>query len=280
MKISVCVPHRGSDEHLKRTVDITVANSTMATTRVIIGYDEDEFTKEKLAIVTNEKIVVSVNPREDSLGAKYNRLAKDFEADLFVITKDHIAITTPGWDAILNELAALYTDGIGMLYFGKEPHGEDLPACIAVTKKMVDIAGFGLMVPHYPFWWGNTTWDEIGWLTERILYAPVEVDYPAGFPQRNRRDIAWWAEFFDKTRPLRCQAADKLIAAMHEPPHRRRHLKTTRERWMAMFEQRNAALRNAEFAGRIEQNGIVEPMDARHERLRANAEQILKDLVA
>lgn len=281
MRINVCVPHRGDDKHLCETVHKTVANSTVATTRVVIGFDEDEFTKDRLSVMNSEKIVCTVDPREDSLGAKYERCAQAYQADLFVIAKDHIAITTPGWDAILSEYAALFTDGIGFLHFGKEPNGEDLPAMIAVTKKTVELAGFGLMVPHYPFWWGNTTWDEIGWMTERVLYAPVEVDYPSGFPPRNRRDIAYWAEFFDKTRPLRCRVADKLISTMSEPPHRRRHLKQTRNKWIALFKQRNAALRDPAFAGNIETQGsVAEPMDARHERLKANAERILKDMVS
>lgn len=75
--------------------------------------------------------------------------------------------------------------------------------------------------------------------------------------------------------------ADKLISTMSEPPHRRRHLKQTRNKWIALFKQRNAALRDPAFAGNIETQGsVAEPMDARHERLKANAERILKDMVS
>lgn len=278
MRVCLVVPSRGGVEPLKETLPITLKNSTMSNTKIVVGFDRDEFRESWLTeIQTSDKVLACVEKREDSLGAKYNRCASAHDADLYLIGKDHIALSTYGWDELCNEYAALFTDGIGFLSVGKEPHGEPYPSILGVTRKTLEVAGIGLMVTHYPYWWGNTTWCEIGWMLERFLTPPVETSYPAGFPGRYRRDVKFWADFFYETRPGRCGLADKLLKQMNEPPHRRRHLALARAGWIASFEQSHDVLRDPEKAARIEQQmSLSEPLDDRHRRLRDQAERILE----
>ena len=73
MRVCLVVPSRGGIEPLKETLPITIKNSTMSNTRIVVGFDRDEFRESWLEIQTSDKVLACVEKREDSLGAKYNR---------------------------------------------------------------------------------------------------------------------------------------------------------------------------------------------------------------
>ena len=94
MRVCLIVPSRGGIEPLKEILPLTVKNSTLSNTKIVVGFDRDEFRESWLTeIQTSDKILACVEKREDSLGAKYNRCAQAHEADLYLIGKDHIALS-------------------------------------------------------------------------------------------------------------------------------------------------------------------------------------------
>ena len=87
--------------------------------------------------------------------------------------------------------------------------------------------------PYFPsFWWCNTWLDEIGQMTGRILWANVEAAYPAAMPGTFKRDLPFWAWFFDIVRPLRMEIADRIINAQQDMPAR---IKQVRDHWPALI---------------------------------------------
>jgi hypothetical protein len=264
MRINVCTPTRGKPDRLAEFVSESIRNSVLDTTRFVIGIDDDDTDSLSLA-ADHDKIIISVAPREDALGAKYNRCAKAYDADIYVMGLDDVAISTPGWDEKLAEAASVFPDGIGCVYFGKEPHGESLPSMQAATKRLVDLMGF-FVVPHFPFWWGNTSLDEIAHMIGRVVEVDIETRYPTTFDKPQRRDILFWAKFFDDTRPWREKIAERVLREIRKP-------------LMQAFEQRNSRLRDPRFAQAVERDLSADvPLDSRHARLRQQAEAIVSSL--
>lgn len=276
MRVNLCVPTRGKPDHLVDFVGETIANTVLPDTRVVVGSDDDDCSFTPKSLADTDRIIWSVAPREDALGAKYNRCAKAYPADVYVMGVDDVAIATPGWDSILAEIAAEATDGIAFIYFGSEPHGEDLPSMIAVTKRVVEIAGF--CPPFFPFWWNNTWVDEIAQMCARVVRAPIETRYPTEFPEPARRDVAYWARFFEATRVLRIEAAHRLMKATDDSPLRRRQIAGMQPLLLELLQIRGRRLCDEAFAALVER--VQAPLDDRHRRLRAKAEDLMQTLNA
>ena len=146
---------------------------------------------------------------------------------------------------ILTDAAALYPDKCGTIYFGTR-EGSPLPIGWAVTHKMVEKIGY-FAVPYFPYWYHDTWLDEIARMTGRNFYADVNVTFPNGQGKtRGLRDVAFWATFFDLTRPLRKAIADKILRDpdLIQPNWHRMQLLQTIDAMCSQLEQRNANLRD------------------------------------
>lgn len=276
MRINVCVPTRSKNAYLAEYPVETARNAVLPTTRIVLGFDQDDPMlppPTSSYASTNPRIMTSIEPREDSLGAKYNRCARAYPADLYVLSMDDVAIATKGWDEVLAKHAGIFKDGIGYLYFGKEPGGEPWPAMIAVTKGVVERIGF--CPEHYPFWFNNICIHEVATMVGRIIAPPIDVRYPERLPESPRRDVAFWAEFHALTRPLRIEQAAKLMEAMDDGPTTRAMLRATLRGRLREFATMDA-LRDRKFAAQMVK--IADPMDARHARLKTNARALIETL--
>ena len=275
--VCLCIPTRGKPDSLGRFTARSLDQSSEPTTRFVIAIDEDdEYKDEAIAsLPKSEKIIISVRPREDSVGGKYNRCVRECGASIYLMGTDDIAIGTPGWDRILLETATLFTDGIGAIHFGVEPHGEYQPSIIAWTKGLIDVVG--QFCPElFPFWWHNS-WDyEIAEMAGRIVPVDIVTEYPEVFDKSQRRDIQHWAEVFDRTRPEREAAADRVLAAIDNAPWHTWLLRQARQQILDVQLQRNAPLRDPAFVAAIEQYASSPaPLDERHQRLRAKAGELV-----
>lgn len=288
MSITVCIATRGRPELLRQSVERTLANAVLPTTRVVVGVDMDDLdTLGKAGAVSagwhstpDQRLAWSFASREDSLGAKYNRIAASCPADIYLGATDDAWIDTRGWDAELERLCALFPDGIGCVYVGKMNIPSSLPAMQAVTAAMVERMGH-FMCPDYPFWWHDTWLDEFAHYIGRVVHSNISVGYPAQNPgSRGLREIDFWAQVFDETRPARRQLALDLIndPAFAETEMRRMQLRHAMASYDRYFAHRNAYLRKAENARRLEQTAGVDnggAPDERYARLKARAMEML-----
>lgn len=295
MKINVCVPTRGKQEFLLKYLPMSIKNSALEDTRFVVGFDSDDPTwkecveaMQKWPEHLRRKVIVSEEPREDSLGAKYNRCAAVYDADVYVISMDDVGIVTKGWDEMLSSPAS-QCRGVGLFGMGKDGN-EPYPSMIAATKGFVELMGGKLVNPYFPgYWWCNTWLDEIGHMTGRYALLPdIETKYPERMPATYKNHLAFWAWFFDITRLLRAGIAQSIIEAVGTPLENKRHLVNIRPDLFKEFEGRNAALRDpvrAKSILHLDNPGTlyvpeVNPAfdDERHQRLIMQALRVVESM--
>jgi hypothetical protein len=226
MRLAINLVTRGRPYLLARTIEHTVANIAEPSTCFMISVDDDDgptidVLKSRFAAITDVfdganvrgHIQVSIRPREDSLGEKYNRITTGWdrrEADVYCNLSDHGFFATPGFDRKILDTAALFPDGIGIVVnhlcnasFSNE---------YAVTKKLVDKLGF-YAPPLFPYWFWDHWLDDIGKMIGRTILAEVKVDYhPSGKPMtQGIREPAWWGTFFDAAYMARRKVAHAIV---------------------------------------------------------------------
>ena len=291
MRIAVCLATRGRTELLGRTVGRMLETSVLPDTKIIIGFDADEaddvqISGDNLPPEIARKVIVSIEQREDSLGAKYNRLARAVPADLYVIATDDCAPDTPGWDRKIAAAAETIPDDIGLLYFGSMGSVVEsaLPAMQAMTAPLMKLLP-EFCVPYFPTWFHDTWMDEIGCMIGRIVRVPdIAVVYPdrtEATRSRGIRDILFWAQFFEATRPIRERSARVIIEneLFDATPSRKRALLKVIPQLRAHFTARNQIILDPERAKSLERTVSFDaPADDRYQRVKAAAQRILRDL--
>lgn len=198
MTLSILLTARSRPELLRWTVETTVPNIAESGTRLIIAVDDDD-TPETIGMaraLEGEYAAVqsSVLPREDTLGAKVNRVLTVAPADVYLHMVDYRPHLTPSFDTKILEAASLFPDGIGVVY----SHMANLsfPEINAVTAGLVKRMGY-FYPPYFPYWFVDHWLDDIARLIGRIAVADVLTDGSRRPGTGDRRDTAWWATFYD-----------------------------------------------------------------------------------
>lgn len=285
MKISACIASRGHPRQLRETLSATLAMAKLPGTKCVVALDSDDpqaaGVSEKLAKLDAERIIVSIADREDSLGAKYNRAAAAYDADIYVMLTDDEQISTPDWDLKLKECASWYPDGIFCIYFGAPPVASSMPAGFAVSKKLIEMMGFFLN-PYHPYWWHDTTLDEIVRFCGRAVQADIQMSYPYGYGKtRGLRDVSYWATFFDMLRVKRWEIAQRIIDSPDnlDPTYRKVQLKQAAQQMAGEFQQRNSGLRDPLQARQFELGQSYDaPSDERYNRIYVASQKIMADI--
>jgi len=282
MSINACIASRGHPRPLRETLMQTLGASTLSTTKAVVALDNDDVTMhgpalEKLKNLS-DKIIISMADREDSLGAKYNRAAAAFKADMYVMLTDDEQIVTPDWDKKLEEAASWFPDGIYCICFGSPPAPSWMPAGFVVSHKLMEMMGFFLN-PHHPYWWHDTTLAEITHFIGRTVHVDVQMAYPYGYGKtRGCRDVSYWATFFDMLRPARWEIAQRIIDSPEnlDPTYRKIQLKQNVNNLAQQFQTSNSALRDPLQARRFETDQAYDaPADERYQRIYAASQKIL-----
>src|ERR1700752_2031883 len=115
MKLSIILATRKRPDLLPWTIDQTLRNIVLPDTKLVIAVDDDD--TETAGFVPHEpRVIWSVEPREDSLGTKYNRVLKVASAEVYLVMVDYAPHVTPGLDQKILRAAKLFPDGIGVVY--------------------------------------------------------------------------------------------------------------------------------------------------------------------
>lgn len=234
MKISVLLPTRGRPALLKQSVEAlwaTLANSDDTT--VVIGFDEDESDMGEFIDTLdwdnkNCEVLNFLYKRPDIMGEKYNNLARECPADLYVAWADDVQMTTHGWDDRLRQYARYFGPEPGFVFCG-QANAVALPTLYSMNHAMFTALGY--FAPEwFPNWWCETWITEIALLTRRVVWAEPKIEYtelqassPTGRGRtQGLRDLAFWTEFFEATRASRIEDA-RAIMLSHDPAWRRVH---------------------------------------------------------
>lgn len=276
MKLSLLIASRGRPTELLRTVTETaarIAEPTDTTVSVALDWDDDT---NPPAPTIGSHLVWSVSEREDSLGEKYNRAARNAPADVYILGADDNIFLAEGWDTRVRVAMREFSGtGFGFVYFGRLDG--TLPTQMAVPHHLFDYQGF-LFPPHWPVWFHDTWIDEIAHMTGRILWADIPVEEIGGRGKsRGIRDIAFWAALFDATRPDRVALAE-MLSREHNPPWLQSQLLQRRDILNLFFSSRMARLRDPATAYVFEKRMSFDaPQDERYQRIKARAEQVMAD---
>ncbi len=210
MNLTMIIATRGRPKLLLETVNHTIPNISRPDTQLLICVDEDDKpTIECLPRLPTTQVIVSVKPREDTRGAKYNRALTEARADLYLPAVDYAPILTPGFDQAFINGAWMFPDGIGCVF---SPMADDLVARLqAVTAGLAEKLGF-IYNPDYPYWFIDHELDDIAKMIDRFVFVDVDVSCvkrPA--KTIGLRDLVFWTSYYDAMTPWRQGKAREII---------------------------------------------------------------------
>jgi hypothetical protein len=282
LKLTVNMMTRGRPKTIAETVRRTLPNIVRAdTTFMLLVDDDDQPTIDELQqFADHPNILISVKPREDSRGEKYDRALTEAPADVYLPSCDYAPIMTRGFDQHILDAAAVFPDGIGVVY--TEMCNASFPAYQGLTAKLVEKIGY-IYPPWFPFWFVDHWIDDLAKLIDRISYAPVVVDGNSLKPNKTigLRDLEFWAWMFDAGRLVRRKQAHDIING--EDFQETEWRKALLRRNHPLIEYRSYAINQMVRDNRqsIEQRrgGVGSEPDERYNRIKAKAEKVFREWV-
>jgi hypothetical protein len=273
--LSILLTARSRPELLRWTVEMTVPNIRERDTRLIIAVDDDD-TPQTISVARDlafdHPVEISILPREETLGAKVNRVLTIAPADVYLHMVDYRPHLTLGFDTKILEAASQFPDGIGVVY----SHMANLsfPEINAVTAGLVKHMGY-FYPPYFPYWFVDHWLDDIARLIGRIAVADVKTDGSRRPGTMDRRDVAWWATFYDAAVIHRRKMAHAIINSdeFQEPEWRKKLLLSHHP----LIEERSKMINDSARTTRWQRP--PEPVDDRYRRAKAAAQAALREWI-
>lgn len=219
MKLAINLATRGRPELLLNTIMTTASHIGSPDTVFMISADQDDQATIDLLAPEGKpgllagRLLVSIEPREDTVAAKWNRVLKAVpDADVYVPMCDDGPAITPGFDEKILKAASHWPDGIGVVF----NHLENLSftGFQAVTRELASLMGY-IYPEHFPYWFVDHWLSDIAEMTDRIAFADVRLDCASnrngGGPTMEMREPAFWARFYDACHLKRRKLAHRII---------------------------------------------------------------------
>lgn len=217
MKATISMPTRGRPDLLLPTLRTTLANLALPDTRIVVAVDtDDKATVEALDIgpgrhptIHDERVIYAVEPREDTLGEKWNRAVRLAPADLYIVMVDYAPHLTQGFDRMYLEAAELFPDNIGVVQ-NDLANNVSFSSSQAITAGLVAKMGW-MYPPYFPYWFVDHWIDDIASLIGRRAYVSAKVDNARRPGTRELREPGWWASYFDLLWDARLEQARSIV---------------------------------------------------------------------
>jgi hypothetical protein len=271
--LSIVLAARARPELLKRTLETTIPNIREDDTKLLVAVDDDDPATVAAAMEFHGKdhISVSVKAREDSFGGKYNRVLTEAPADVYLPMCDYAPHITPGFDTRILEAASLFPDGIGVVY--NHMANLSFPDVNGVTHVLAMKMGY-LYPPYFPYWFVDHWVDDIVKLIGRISFADVVLDKNARPGTHDRREVAWWATFYDAGVIHRRNLARSIIESddFLEPEWRKKLLLSD---YHMLIEGRSKMTNDT--ARQTQWHRPPEAVDERYKRIKSQAKALLRE---
>ena len=215
MKLVVSIASRGRPDRLAATVRQNLAHAVLPDTVIAVALDNDD--KPSIGALahlaeqldpTGNRILASVKPREDTIAEKWNR-ALAVPADCYLAVGDDDPIATRGYDAEILKAAAIFPDGIGMVY--GHLANASFSSMVAPTRGLVEKMGGKIFPEYFPYWFCDHWTDDVARIIGRISFADVRTDQSKPGKTQEMREPGWWATWFDAARVYRRKQAHAII---------------------------------------------------------------------
>lgn len=268
--LTIALATRGRPSILTKTLHRTLSNIREPSTRLVVLLDEDDAPTLEAPKIDHPQLFYSTAPREDSLGAKYNRVL-DLQGgvipnSVYLVMVDYAPHITPGFDARLLKAADIFDGAPGLVV--NNLANATFPGINAFTSSWVQAIGY-IYPPFFPYWFVDHWVQDVAEMTSQWTYCPTEIDTSARPGTQSRRDFLFWANFYRLTSHLRERDAIEILASTFDG-WRNEPLLTSR--W-PIIHQRSTYLYKL-----MAQEGIPDlvPDDARHQQLRKLALELIK----
>ena len=214
-KLVISLATRGRPERLIDTITKSYANWTHPNTVMDVQLDEDDPTlPQALAMlddlpgVKDNRILLNVKPREDTLAEKWNR-ALAIHADVYLVAADDDPYIVPGYDKLILDASKRFPDEIGIVY----GHLANLSftGAVAPTRKFCELMGGVIFPPLFPYWFVDHWTDDVAKIIGRISFANIHTDQSRPGVTQEMREPGWWATFFDAAYLMRRKQAHDII---------------------------------------------------------------------
>lgn len=208
-KLVISLATRGRPQQVVDTIKRSTANLVLPNTVLMVQVDEDDAaTITALSMADLDKRVkVNVKPREDTIAAKWNRALAE-PADLYLVAADDDPYITPAYDAKLASVAAMFPDGIGMVY--GHMANASFSGVVAPTRGLAEKLGH-IFPELFPYWFVDHWTDDLARLIGRLAFADVRTDQSRAGKTQEMREPGWWATFFDAAYLMRRKIAHDII---------------------------------------------------------------------
>ena len=269
-RLAISLATRGRPALLKETLERTLPNIRRKSTRLLVSIDDDDIaTLTRVRDLPNDdRVRYSIAPREDSLGAKYNRILGT-PADVYLAMVDYAPHLTKGFDDKILKAAAIFPDGIGVVF--NRYANLSFPEINAVTRNLALRMGY-FYPPYFPYWFVDHWLDDIARMIGRIAYVDIVIDVSKRPGTMDRREPGFWATFFDATHVIRERRAREILTDLHDPKWR----KTLLERSFPVIAQHSMMINDNV---RSIANWRPEEIDERYRRLKARAVWMMRALL-
>ena len=275
MNLLISLATRGRPVQVLDTVRRSVDNWRVPNTRMVIQVDADDAATIGYLAANPLPLRVSVNvqPREDTIAAKWNRILTE-PADVYMSAADDDPYITPCYDAKILEAASRFPDGIGIVY--GHMANASFTGIAAPTRKLCDKLGW-IFPPLFPYWFVDHWVDDIVRMIGRISFADVRTDQSRAGHTQEMREPGWWATWFDAAyRMRRAQAAAIIQGKDFKSPA---WLKSLLLAHHPMIEYRSRWVNeNVRRDGRLQQASLP-VADARYQRVKASAVAMIPHLL-
>lgn len=274
MILTINIATRGRPELLRDTIATTLKNITLPDTRLMVSCDDDDGDSVEVAS-SFPAVTVSIERREDSVGAKWNRAIAACPADAYYPMVDHSPVVTPGFDKLIRETLSIFPDGYG---YAAGPLINPFFPCAQIVSHRLAVAMGGIYPTYWPYWFVDHWLDDIVKMLGRDCHVALEVDVSRR-PQKTQemRDLYFWASLYDALAVKRHEMCRRIFADpdFTTPKWMQRMLRTG---W-AQIDRRSFAINSGcrEQAKAMEENRGATPPDERYLRIRAKAMDLIKD---
>lgn len=211
MRLSVVIATRGRPDLLLDTVHHTALHMANPSTRMLICVDDDDrATRDAMIkLPTDDRITVSVGPREDSRGEKYDRALKAAPADIYLPLPDYAPVLTPAFDQAISNEFWLWPDLIGIVCTPLVD--QMIPGLQAMGSGLVSKLGH-IYSHDYPFWFVDHEMMDLCDMLQRIAFVDVAVDVSRRPDKTMRlRDLQFWTLYYDAMTDERVAKALSII---------------------------------------------------------------------
>jgi hypothetical protein len=272
--LTIILATRGRPGLLAQTLDQTLKNVCSSYTELVVACDADDEQSITMARAFEPHIYLSVENREDTLGAKYNRaLAPQHRAFAYLAMVDYAPHLTKGFDLAILDAAREFPDGIGVVF--NRMANLSFPGINAITHNLAEKLGF-IFPPYFPYWFIDHWIDDIARMIDRFTYAEVEVDVTRRPGTQELREPGFWGTFYDAAAVLRRKQAFDIIRSLEfKTPEWMKEILLRRH---PLIEQRGEMI-NETLRQHGDQIALKDDGGQRYARVKAQAMTMLRQFV-